>query len=345
MRRTRRTTIDKGNKEEQNSHFNDASLVSKQCRFQCVGPAIKKLTASHNFRGSGREIEIFTPVVEKLSIAVRNYVRRTFSLPVAQPVARHFSLSLSLVHSWDLNRFHPCSFSLASLDLTFFAFLFSRRRGCNTYTFSFCTPRTRHKSLLFSPPVLLLLTKSSHLRFSHILPVYTEHPSSMATFALSVPARLFLLFPRICGQFGATEPPNGSRENTAAYHYFYSAQSFWKIRRQNDSAAIMIRSLSLSLSLFFLSSPLPTPSDLIISSTLPLYFLVSLSRKPTYGLQFLFSTLPSPSPLWLATITVVSHRYCFFFFFFETPRCTLNLIILSCLHTISNGENTLWPFS
>lgn len=152
----------------------------------------------------------------------------------------------------------------------------------------------------------------------------------MATFALSLLWGPSYSFPRICGQFGAAEPPT-DREGTR-HTAVPTVPSHFEKYPGKMIRPLLRPGLSLSLSLFLRLAPPPPP---ICSSLVSFYFLVSLSREPTVHLQFLSPSSPRSSPpLASAHQRIPMARRGGPFSFPET-RCA-DVIVLSCFHAVSS---------
>lgn len=224
------------------------------------------------FRGNDREIEIYIPAVEEERPAVRNYARRAPFLPVAHAVAERPPLArcLSISNSISL----PSARLPPYLTLLPLVSFLSSARPRYAYAFPFRTPHMRHKS-----PVSLPLSSSASRRprSTNVPFRYTVRPSFVTTFALSsfFAALPSTSFPRICGQFGAAEPPTDC-ERTRHTAVPTVPSHFEKYPGK------MIRPLLRPGLSFPLLLPPPCPTVLpTLRHNLPLLPRLSLSREPT----------------------------------------------------------------
>lgn len=173
---------------------------------------VRRSHAPPQFAETGQEMEIFIPAVEKRSAidAITRLI--AFLLPMAHAVARALSLSISfhllLPSAHCLPALYPPSFHFLFLPLAQpqYVCLPIPHPSYETHK----SPVSFYFSLSLSHSISLCSPPSPLYTFSWI---HRTPFLSMATFALSLLWGPSYSFPRICGQFGAAEPPT-DREGT-----------------------------------------------------------------------------------------------------------------------------------
>lgn len=258
----------------------------------------------------------------------RNYSVSALFLPVAHAVAQAIFFPFTPSISFRL------LFPVAYLPFILLPsiFFFFHWHGRDTYTSPFRIPHMRRINPLISfYPSLSLSSYSPPPPFYTLSWIHRTPFLSMATFALSLLRRPSSSFPRICGQFGAAEPPM-DREGTR-HTAVPTVPSHFEKYPGKMIRPLLRSSLSLSLSLSFsLRIALPICPSL----SLPLLPCLSFTGADC-------SSSPIPVPITAAVFSsprsahkrrAVARREDPFSF--PETRCALNVIVLSCLHAVSS---------